>query len=106
MFRYAGHYDNPCRDTYAGGYRDSKVLMLDIAAGQAILKAELGVSKTVFNARIVVKLIRGRRERDLKRPKRNELDASVAAGGNQWDSIGRNLREMSSSPPPRGSQMQ
>jgi hypothetical protein len=31
-----------CRDTYAGGNGDSEILMLDIAAGQAILKAELG----------------------------------------------------------------
>lgn len=70
------------RDTYADGNGDGEVLMLDIAAGQTILEGELGASKAVFDVRIVVKLIRRRRERDLKRPKRNELDASVAAGGN------------------------
>src|ERR1700752_3906525 len=69
-----------CRDTYAGSNGDSEVLMLDIAAGQAILEAELGVSKAVLNLRIVVKLIRGGRERNLQGPKRNKLDASVAAG--------------------------
>src|SRR5258707_14641622 len=80
-----------CRDTYGGGNGDGEVLMLDVAAGQAILKGELGISKAVLNACIVVKLIRRRRERDLKRPERNKLDTSVAAGCNQWDSIRRNL---------------